>query len=143
MMSFVTPPVAVAAFAAASLAKADPFRTGFTAMRFGWVAYIVPFLFVYSPTLILVGEPRAIAIDIATAMAAIWLVSAGFVGYALRPISTIERGAFVVAGMFLLAPIALFPSAIYFNLAGLVIGAGLTGREFLIRSRLRREVRAR
>jgi TRAP transporter 4TM/12TM fusion protein len=143
MMSFVTPPVAVAAFAAASLAKADPFRTGFTAMRFGWVAYIVPFLFVYSPTLILVGSPRAIAIDIATALVAIWLVSAGFVGYALRPISALERGAFVVAGTFLLAPIALFPLAIYFNLAGLVIGAGLVGRELLIRSRLRSEVGVR
>jgi TRAP-type uncharacterized transport system fused permease subunit len=49
MMSFVTPPVAVAAFAAASIGKTDPFRTGFESMRFGWVAYIVPFLFVYSP----------------------------------------------------------------------------------------------
>ncbi|MBM3607967.1 MAG: TRAP transporter fused permease subunit, partial [Alphaproteobacteria bacterium] len=49
MMSFITPPVAVAAFAAATIAKADPFRTGFTSMRFGWIAYIIPFLFCFSP----------------------------------------------------------------------------------------------
>ena len=139
MMSFVTPPVAVAAFAAASLAKADPFRTGFTAMRFGWVAYIVPFLFVYSPTLILIGSWDHIVIDFVTALAGIWLISAGFVGYALRPIAAAERLAFAVAGTFLLVPIALFPQAIYFNVAGVLIGALLMWREFSIRSRLRRE----
>jgi TRAP transporter 4TM/12TM fusion protein len=143
MMSFVTPPVAVAAFAAASVAKADPFRTGFTAMRFGWVAYIVPFLFVYSPTLILVGTLDHIVIDFGSALASIWLISAGFVGYALRPLAAWERGAFVAAGAFLLMPIALFPQAIYFNAAGLVVGAGLIGRELLIRSRVRREAAAR
>jgi TRAP transporter 4TM/12TM fusion protein len=143
MMSFVTPPVAVAAFAAASVAKADPFRTGFTAMRFGWVAYIVPFLFVYSPTLILVGSLDHIVIDFATALASIWLISAGFVGYALRPLAAWERGAFIAAGAFLLMPIALFPLAIYFNAAGLIAGAALVGRELLIRARTRRAAPAR
>jgi TRAP transporter 4TM/12TM fusion protein len=135
MMSFVTPPVAVAAFAAASLAKAEPFRTGFTAMRFGWVAYIVPFLFVYSPTLILKGPPIAIAVDFATALAAIWLISAGFTGYALRPISALERAGFCVSGAFLLVPIALFPQAIYVNVLGLLLGALLMAREIALRGR--------
>jgi len=53
MMSMITPPVAIGAFFAASLAGAEPMRTGFTAMRFGWTAYIVPFLFIFSPALLL------------------------------------------------------------------------------------------
>src|SRR5690606_3170610 len=48
MMSMITPPICIAAFAAASVAGADAMRTGFTATRFGWTAFIVPFLFVYS-----------------------------------------------------------------------------------------------
>jgi hypothetical protein len=57
MMSMTTPPVAVAAFAAASIAQADPVRTGFAGVKFGWSAYIVPFLFVSSPTLLMQGTP--------------------------------------------------------------------------------------
>ena len=68
MMSMVTPPVAIAAFFAASLAGAEPMRTGFTAMRFGWTAYIVPFLFIFSPSLLL-QDPSVVntAIAIITA----------------------------------------------------------------------------
>src|SRR5690606_24713365 len=61
LLSFVTPPVAVAAFAAASIAKADPLRTAIQSMRFGWTAYVVPVLFVFSPALIMHGEPFDIA----------------------------------------------------------------------------------
>ena len=57
MMSMTTPPVAIAAFTAASIAQADPMRTGLAGVRFGWSAYIVPFLFVSSPTLLMQG-PR-------------------------------------------------------------------------------------
>jgi TRAP transporter 4TM/12TM fusion protein len=137
MMSFVTPPVAVAAFAAASIGKTDPFRTGFESMRFGWVAYIVPFLFVYSPTLLMVGDPVHIAIDFVTAVAGIWLMSMGFVGYSMRAIGWADRAAFMVIGAFLLAPIALFPQAIYFNVIGALLGAGLIAREYALRSRRR------
>ena len=64
MMSMITPPIAIAAFAAASVAKADPMRTGFAATRFGWTAFIVPVLFVYSPSLLLIGAPVAIAVAV-------------------------------------------------------------------------------
>jgi TRAP-type uncharacterized transport system fused permease subunit len=137
MMSFVTPPVAVAAFAAASIAKADQFRTGFESMRFGWIAYIVPFLFAYSPTLIMAGDPLHIAIDFVTAVAGIWLMSMGIVGYSLRQIGWAERAVYIVVGSFLLAPIALFAQAIYFNAAGALLGAALIGREYMLRSRRR------
>jgi TRAP-type uncharacterized transport system fused permease subunit len=135
MMSFITPPVAVAAFAAASIAKADPFRTGFTAMRFGWAAYIVPFLFVYSPELILIGRPEKIAFDIATAFAGIWLISAGFVGYALRPLGAAARAAFIVAGACLLIPLSFFAYALYLNIAGALAAALLLAWQMRLRAR--------
>ena len=63
MMSMITPPVALAAYAAANLAGADPWRTGLYAVRLGWTAYIVPFLFVASPALLLIGAPAAHRLD--------------------------------------------------------------------------------
>jgi TRAP transporter 4TM/12TM fusion protein len=139
MMSFVTPPVAVASFAAASIAKTDPFRASFESMRFGWVAYIVPFLFVYSPTLIMVGDPLHIVIDFVTAVAGIWLMSMGFVGYSVRRIGWLDRVAYIVVGSFLLAPIALFEYAIYLNVLGAILGALLIAREYMIRGRARQD----
>jgi len=56
LWSFITPPVALSAFAAAGLAGADPMRTGFTAMRLGVAKYLLPFFFVLSPALILQGS---------------------------------------------------------------------------------------
>lgn len=133
MMSFITPPVAVAAFAAASIAKADPFRTGFTAMRFGWIAYVVPFLFAYSPSLIMDGPWARILIDSATALASIWFITAGVVGYGLRLMRAGERLLFVVAGAMMLIPSGLFAGAIWIAIAGVAVSAALIGREIAIR----------
>lgn len=61
VLADITPPVAVAAFAAAGIAKADPMRTAVTAVRIGWLKFLVPFYFVYIPALIIVGyEPLAV-----------------------------------------------------------------------------------
>lgn len=65
LMSMITPPVAISAFFAANLASASPMKTAFAAMRLGWPAFIVPFLFVFSPSLLLLrrevrGGPRIV-----------------------------------------------------------------------------------
>ena len=66
LMSMITPPIAIAAFAAATLAGANPMRTGFAAVRFGWLAYLIPFLFIASPALLLKGGMTEIALAIAS-----------------------------------------------------------------------------
>ncbi|GGG30043.1 C4-dicarboxylate ABC transporter [Caldovatus sediminis] len=81
LMSFITPPVALAAITAASIAKADPWRTGTQAMRLGVVNFLVPFLFVLNPTLIMVGEPLHILHDVATACFAVWMIAATLEGW--------------------------------------------------------------
>lgn len=124
MMSFVTPPVAIAAFFAANLAKADAMRTGWAAMRFSWTAYIVPFLFVFSPTLLLQsGSWVDTAASIGTALVGVWFVSAGMIGYGLRPLGAALRLASMVGGALLLVPLEMASWATAANVAGAIIAA--------------------
>jgi len=130
MMSMITPPVAVAAFAAASIAGADAMRTGWEACRFGWSAFIVPFLFVLSPTLLLIGPADAVALAIVTAVLGIWLVSIAMVGYFMRRLSSGLRLVFGAAGLLSLIPAGAFPGAAITDVVGAGLGAALIGREF-------------
>ena len=138
MMSMITPPVAIAAFAAAGLARADPMRTGWEACRFGWSAYVVPFLFVLSPTLLLIGPADAVALAIVTATLGIWLVSIAMIGYFMRALSPAMRGLFGFSGLMALIPAGAFPGAVWTDIIGAVLGAILLAREvWLVRFRER------
>jgi len=134
VMSMVTPPVALAAFAAANIAGADVDKTGWTATRIGWSAYIVPFLFVFSPSLLMQGTPLAIAWASVTTALGIWMGTIGVVGYFYAPIGAARRALFLVAAILLLIPADAFPGAVYTDLAGLTLGAALLGRE-IVRAR--------
>jgi TRAP transporter 4TM/12TM fusion protein len=117
-LSMITPPVAIGAFAAANLAGADPMRTGFTAMALGWTVFVVPFLFVFSGTLLLSGDPWLIALDSLTAVAGVWLISAATMGYSNHALGMPARAYYAVAGFFLLLPAEAFAGARWCNLAG-------------------------
>ena len=60
-MTMIPPPIAMAAFAAATISRAGPWETGWASMRLGWVAYIAPFAFIAAPALLLDGSPAEIA----------------------------------------------------------------------------------
>lgn len=81
MMSYITPPVAVAAVAASTIAGAPPMETGFRAMRLGGILFILPFIFALNPTLILVGEPLDIIHDVTTAVVAVWMLASALEGW--------------------------------------------------------------
>jgi TRAP-type uncharacterized transport system fused permease subunit len=132
-MSMITPPIALAAFAAAAIAKAPAMATGWAAMRFGWAAYVIPVLFVFSPSLILIGEPGEIAFAIVTAVLGVWLVSAGLAGYFVDRLSPIKRALFVLTGLMALVPAGAFDGAILTDAAGVGIGLLLIGRELFNR----------
>lgn len=136
MMSMITPPVAIAAFAAASLTRADPMRTGYAAVKFGWLAYVIPFLFVLSPTLILKGETGAIVLAVTTALVGVWLVSVAVAGYATRPLNGVMRLAFAVCGLAALMPAGAFSGGHWVDIAGVGVGVALAVREWVaVRSR--------
>lgn len=107
VLSFLTPPVCVASFVAASLAKADMWETGWTAMRFAAISFILPFLWVYNPALILHGSWFEIVNVLVTALAGIFLLAESFShkvdGKAMR---------FAVTGFYYVLVIAVMMSSV-------------------------------
>ena len=81
MLSFITPPVALGAFAASSIAGANPIRTGFAAMKLGSIIYFIPFIFVLDTGLLLKGSLMDIGLSLLRAAVGLWLVIAGLQGY--------------------------------------------------------------
>jgi TRAP transporter 4TM/12TM fusion protein len=106
MMSYITPPVALAAITAAGIAKADNTRTGLYAMRLGSILFILPFLFVLNPSLILQGPAGWILWATATALLAIWLLASALEGYLYRigPIGWPSRAVLLLGGAVLIYP---------------------------------------
>jgi len=98
MMSLITPPVAPAAYVAAAIAGSPSMATGWTAMRFGWSSYIVPFLFIYSPAILMKGGIWDIAVVTLSSLFGIWLICAAMVGYFTRLLPPAMRIAFAAAG---------------------------------------------
>jgi TRAP transporter 4TM/12TM fusion protein len=129
MMSFLTPPLAIGAFAAATVAQADPMKTAWTGMRIGWVAYVIPFLFVASPSLLLQGDPVRLAIDVPTAIAGVFLVSVGAAGYLSRALYAWRRIGFIVAGVALMVPAGATFGSHWTALFGLALGTLLVWSE--------------
>ena len=138
MMSMITPPVAIAAYAAASLAHTDPMKTGWIAVRFGWIAFIIPFLFIRSPSLLLEGTVMSVLAALTTALIGVWLICAAFAGYAVRPLGMPLRIGFGLAGLLLFIPADAMPHGEWTDIAGLALGGVLLGRE-IFATRLKRQ----
>lgn len=129
MMSMITPPIAIAAFAAASIAKAPAMKTAWASVKFGWIAFIVPFLFVYAPSLLLIGSTGEIVLATITAVIGVWLVSAALAGYALSRLTTPVRVLFGLFGLLALIPAGAFPGAIFTDIIGVAGGLVLLAVE--------------
>jgi TRAP transporter 4TM/12TM fusion protein len=125
MMSLITPPVAPAAYVAAAIAGSPSMATGWTAMRFGWSSYIVPFLFVYAPAILMKGSILDIVVVTLTSLFGIWLICAAMVGYFARLLSAGKRLAFAAAGVMLLLPHQASTLMLAINVAGAVLGIAL------------------
>lgn len=137
LMSMITPPVALAAYAASNIAESRPLETALTGIRLAWPAYVVPFMFALTPTLILKGEPLEVGVAVVTAAVGIWLASAGFLGFFFRAMGALSRFGFVVGGLALLVPAGAFRGALYLDLAGLVLVSGFVGWEYVMTRRER------
>ncbi len=84
MLSYITPPVSLAAITAAGVAGSNATKTGIYAMRLGGILFILPFLFVLNPSLILQGDITRILMSVVTAITAIWLIASAMEGYLYR-----------------------------------------------------------
>ena len=137
MLSYITPPVALGAYAAASIAEANPLKTGFAAMRLGSVIYIIPFIFVLDVAFILQGSWYASAHVFAEAIFGVWLMCAGLQGYLAglgRLDSRLVRVLIGLGGLIIALPqlnwvLAQPPS----NTTGVVVGSLMVAAGLLLR----------
>lgn len=107
VLADITPPVALAAYAAAGIAGSNPFQTGNTAFRLGIAKALVPFVFVYSPALLLVADGftwAAFTITLIGAMMGIASMGAAFAGYIITPLKKSERWWIALVSFLFIAP---------------------------------------
>jgi TRAP transporter 4TM/12TM fusion protein len=144
MVSFITPPVALASFVAAGIAGAPPMKVGLQSMRLGSTMYFVPFFFVLNPALILRGEPADIVVVVLTAVLGIaligsalegWLVGFGRLGDGLA--GALARALLLLGGLGMALPgggelglshLQLSVASAGFALAALALAAMTRGR---------------
>ena len=104
ILSAITPPVALAVFAAASLAKADLWQSGWAAVRIGAAGFIVPFMFVFEPSLLMIGDWTTILHSFTTASIGVICLAGGLFGYLFRWALGWERALLLVAAFMLIKP---------------------------------------
>ncbi|MBL4906907.1 MAG: TRAP transporter fused permease subunit, partial [Sneathiella sp.] len=109
MLSFITPPVALGAFAAATIAGSKPMETGVEAMKLGSIIYFIPFFFVLNPALIMQGETSEIVKVVITALIGIWIIASALQGYMawVGKLDIHPQGQWIIRGLLLVAGLAL------------------------------------
>ena len=104
ILSAITPPVALAVYAAAGLAKANLWQSGWTAMRVGAAGFIVPFMFVFEPSLLMIGPRQEILHSFVTASIGTICLASGLFGYMFRALRLWERAFLLAAAILLIKP---------------------------------------
>ncbi|MGH7772669.1 MAG: TRAP transporter permease [Candidatus Binatia bacterium] len=104
MLSLITPPDCLATYTAAAIAHSDFWKTGWTGMRLGIVAYVVPFVFALHPALILKGTMGEILLAVTAASIGTFLLAIGCVGYLYRRMGWVKRGLLWLAALLLMLP---------------------------------------
>jgi TRAP transporter 4TM/12TM fusion protein len=107
-LSLISPPVAAASFTAAAIAKADGWRTGWLAFRIGMVAFVVPIVFAYEQSILLIGPIWKVAFDVFTASLGAFCFAVAGEGYLLRNLRVYERIIALFAALLLIYPSRLY-----------------------------------
>lgn len=102
ILSHITPPVAVSAFAAAAIAKAPPVKVALTAMKLGVAAYIVPYIFVFSPALLFRDTPLMIVFSFVTACIGMYGLAIASTGFYIARVHLLVKAVFVIAALLLI-----------------------------------------
>jgi TRAP-type uncharacterized transport system fused permease subunit len=119
MLSMITPPVAIAAYAAANIARVSGWTTGWNAVLVGWSTFFIPFLFVTEPSMLFNDTWLSIGWNFTRNILGIVVGTAALVGYFVGPLSWPFRVFFGVAGVAILVPPHVFPGAEIVDWVGL------------------------
>jgi TRAP transporter 4TM/12TM fusion protein len=118
ILSMITPPVAFAAYAAANIARTDGWTTGWMACVVGWSTFILPFLFVLTPSLLMDGSWTEIVLNFSRVTFGIWLGTIAAVGFSFARLNPVGRAIYAAISLAVVLPPETFPGAIWINVAG-------------------------
>ena len=127
VLSFITPPVAIPAYAAAAIAQTDPMKTGWVAMRLGVILFIIPFFFIFDPSFVLSGSMIGILKAATTGTVGVILIASGLEGYLVFAgrLGLFKRILSIISGLLIFTPIGLL------QLIGIIPAAFLLGGRLL------------
>ena len=117
ILSAITPPVAIAVYAACGISRSAVWATSWAAVKLGLTGYIIPFMFVFGPSLLLIGDWDVIALTAVTATTGVALLAGGLSGFFVKPAGWVTRILFIAAAVTLIKP------GLWTDLAGLALGA--------------------
>jgi TRAP-type uncharacterized transport system fused permease subunit len=123
ILSMITPPVAFAAYAAANIARTDGWTTGWMACVVGWSTFLLPFLFVLTPSLLMDGSWTEIVLNFSRVLFGIWLGTMAAVGFAFVPLKWTGRTVYAVIALAVVLPPETFRGAIWINAAAITAAA--------------------
>jgi TRAP-type uncharacterized transport system fused permease subunit len=131
ILGMVTPPVALASFAAATIAQSDQWKTSWLSTRLSWCAYFQPFLYAYSPELIMQGDWLSIVVRLTLSLAGIFMGTLTAVGHFQRHISWPFRIGYAAIALCLLVQPPMFAAAIWLNVIGFVLALAAIAWEWM------------
>jgi len=129
ILSAITPPVALAVYAAAGIAKSELWATGWAAVRIAATSFIVPYMFVYAPQLLMIGDWPTIIWASTTAAVGVILFASGLHGYFVTHSNYWQSAALVIAGFFLIDPNG------YTDILGAAMAIGVFAMQYLSRAK--------
>jgi TRAP transporter 4TM/12TM fusion protein len=130
MLSMITPPVAFAAYAAASIARTDGWTTGWIACLVGWSTFVLPFLFVLTPSLLMDGAAVEIVLNFSRVLFGLFVGTAAVVGFALAPLTWRGRAIYGLLSLLVIVPPAAFPNAVWVNAAGILLSVAVLAVDY-------------
>lgn len=133
ILSVITPPVCLASYTAAMIAQSGPMKTGFTALRLSLPGFLLPYVFVFSPSLLLIHPGPAMLLPLFTCLLGVCALAVSLEGYLYGPLSIVNRALILLGAIAVIAP-EVWTDMI--GLALLVLGAGPTlWRHWSLRAR--------
>lgn len=129
ILSAITPPVALAVYAANGISGAGLWNTGVAALKLGATGYIVPFMFVFGPSLLLIGDIGTVVLTSVTALAGVTCLASGLGGYLVAPLALWQRIALVAAALTLIKP------GLTTDTIGLALAAAVLAVNWLVQRR--------
>lgn len=142
MLSMITPPVAFAAYAAANIAKTDGWTTGWVACLVGWSTFILPFLFVLTPSLLMDGTAVEVVWNLLRVLFGLYVGTAAILGFSLMPLPQSMRWLYGLLAACIVLPPAAFATASYVNYVAVVAGVTCLVLEYLRRNAARAQAAA-